>query len=246
MREDELRGLAQQSPWLVRALRVVRDSGLPDAWIGAGAIRDLVWGERYGDGFDPSSVRDVDVVFLDPTDLSRDNDDRATGRLVATWPEPPWEAKNQAAVHTWYSAKFGGAQVAPLHTIADAVATWPEYATAVAVRLDTHDRVTVCAPHGPDDLLDGVWRCNPTRVSPIAIAVIIEPFSTSHVTNSAPCPAGYGVVASRRRRCQGSAASASWRGLSLTSTRERVISRLKPPRRSRIHVGGARRRGRPG
>jgi hypothetical protein len=32
-----------------------------------------------------------------------------------------------------------------------------------------------------------------------------------------------------RRRCQGSAASASWRGLSLTSTRERVRSRLKPP-----------------
>ena len=62
-------------------------------------------------------------------------------------------------------------------------------------------------------------------------------------TSSAPCPAGYGVAASRRRRCQGSAASASWRGLSLTSTRERVRSRLKPPRRSRIHVGGARRRG---
>ena len=73
-----------------------------------------------------------------------------------------------------------------------------------------------------------------------------EPFPTSHVANSTPCPAGYGVAASRRRRCQGSAASASWRGLSLTSTRERVRSRLKPPRRSRIHVGGARRRGRPG
>jgi hypothetical protein len=30
------------------------------------------------------------------------------------------------------------------------------------------------------------------------------------------------------------------------STREGVRSRLKPPRRSRVHVGGARRRGRPG
>ncbi|MER7417602.1 nucleotidyltransferase family protein [Micromonospora peucetia] len=165
MREDELRDLVQRSSWLIRALAVVRDSGLPDAWIGAGAIRDLVWGERYGDGFDPS-VRDVDVVFLDPVDLSRDNDDRATERLVAAWPEPLWEAKNQAAVHTWYPGKFGGGAVAPLRTIADAVATWPEYATAVAVRLDADDHFVVCAPHGLDDLLDGVWRRNPTRVSP--------------------------------------------------------------------------------
>ncbi|MEH1026726.1 nucleotidyltransferase family protein [Micromonospora profundi] len=166
MREDELRDLVQRSPWLIRALGVVRDSGLPDAWIGAGAIRDLVWGERYGDGFDPSSVRDVDVVFLDVADLSRDNDDRATRRLVTAWPEPPWEAKNQAAVHTWYPAKFGGGPVTPLRTIADAVATWPEYATAVAIRLDAYDQIAVCAPHDLDDLLDGVWRRNPTRVSP--------------------------------------------------------------------------------
>ncbi|MFC0030090.1 nucleotidyltransferase family protein [Micromonospora chaiyaphumensis] len=123
MREDELRDLVQRSPWLVRALGVVRDCGLQDAWIGAGAIRDLVWGERYGDGFDPSSVRDVDAIFLDAAGLSRDNDDRATERLVAAWPEPPWEAKNQAAVHTWYPAKFGGGQVDPLRAIADTVAT---------------------------------------------------------------------------------------------------------------------------
>ncbi|MFD0782607.1 nucleotidyltransferase family protein [Micromonospora azadirachtae] len=166
MREDDLRDLVERSPWLLRALGAVRDSGLPDAWIGAGAIRDLVWGERYEDGFDPSLVRDVDVVFLDPADLSRDNDERATARLLAAWPEPPWEAKNQAAVHTWYPAKFGGGKVAPLRTIADAVATWPEYATALAVRLDAYGEIAVCAPYGLDDLLDGVWRRNPARVSP--------------------------------------------------------------------------------
>jgi len=161
-----LRDLVRASPWLVSALDVVRKSGLPDAWIGAGVLRDLVWGQRYGDGFDPQTVRDVDVVFFDPLDLSRDNDDRATARLREAWPEPPWEAKNQAAVHTWYPARFGGDQVPPLHGIAEAVATWPEYATAVAVRLGEQDRIDICAPYGLDDLLDGVWRRNPTRVSP--------------------------------------------------------------------------------
>ncbi|WP_431920164.1 nucleotidyltransferase family protein [Micromonospora wenchangensis] len=163
MREDELRDLLRGSGWLMRALGVVRDTGLPDAWIGAGVVRDLVWGERYGDGFDPSSVRDVDVVFLDPTDLTSANDDRATARLVTAWPQPQWEAKNQAAVHTWYPAKFGGDPVAPLRTITEAVATWPEYATAVAVRRHADDTIAVCAPYGLDDLLDGVWRHNPTR-----------------------------------------------------------------------------------
>ncbi|MFC3504144.1 nucleotidyltransferase family protein [Micromonospora krabiensis] len=36
----------------------------------------------------------------------------------------------------------------------------------MAVRLDTHDQITVCAPHGLNDLLDGVWRRNPSRASP--------------------------------------------------------------------------------
>ncbi|WP_327023094.1 hypothetical protein [Micromonospora sp. NBC_01739] len=40
-------------------------------------------------GFDPSSVGDIDVVFLDPADLTRDNDDPAAARLVATFPASP-------------------------------------------------------------------------------------------------------------------------------------------------------------
>ncbi|MDO3702131.1 nucleotidyltransferase family protein [Micromonospora sp. C28SCA-DRY-2] len=162
--ERELGELVRGSPWVLRALAVVRDSGLPDAWIGAGTLRDLVWGERYGDGFDPGAVRDVDVVFFDPGDLSRDNDHRATARLVAAWAEPPWEARNQAAVHTWYADTFGGDPIPPYRSVAEAVATWPEYATAVAVRLDATDRLEVCAPYGLADLLGGLWRHNPARV----------------------------------------------------------------------------------
>ncbi|WBB66803.1 nucleotidyltransferase family protein [Micromonospora sp. WMMD812] len=171
MRDDEreLCQLVDGSPWLTRALRVVRDSGLPDAWIGAGALRDLVWGQRYGAGFDPGAVRDVDVVFFDPSDLSREYDHRATARLVSAWAEPPWEARNQAAVHTWYAAKFGGDPIAPYRGVAEAVATWPEYATAVAVRLDATGRIEVCAPYGLGDLLGGVWRHNPARV-PVALS----------------------------------------------------------------------------
>lgn len=39
------------------------------------------------------------------------------------------------------------------------------YATAVVVQLDVHDQIVVCASHGLDDLLDGVWRRNPIWIS---------------------------------------------------------------------------------
>jgi hypothetical protein len=70
-------------------------------------------------------------------------------------PQVPWEARNQAGVHTWYAAKFGGSPAEPLTSVADAVATWPETATAVAVRLQADDTIDVCATCGMTDLLDG-------------------------------------------------------------------------------------------
>jgi hypothetical protein len=160
-----LRGIIGSSPWLMRVLATVRDATLPDAWVGAGAVRDLVWGQLYGRGFDPADVNDVDVAYFDADDLSRDRDDEATRRLRDAWPEVRWQARNQAAVHTWYAQKFGGDPVEPLRSVADAVATWPETATTVAVRLDQADHLAVCAPLGLTDLLAGVWRRNPRRVS---------------------------------------------------------------------------------
>jgi hypothetical protein len=54
--------------------------------------------------------------------------------------------------------------VEALTCIHDAIATWPETATAVAVRR-TPGGIDVCAPHGLADLLNGVWRRNPERVT---------------------------------------------------------------------------------
>jgi hypothetical protein len=163
--DDRLRRMIRSCAWLMRVLMTVRDVGLPNAWVGAGAVRDLVWGQLYGSGFDPGDVHDVDVVFFDPDDLSRDRDAQATRVLCDAWAQVPWQARNQAAVHTWYASKFGGDPVCPFSSVADAIATWPETATAVAVRLDPAGQIGVCAPLGLTDLLAGVWRRNPRRAS---------------------------------------------------------------------------------
>jgi uncharacterized protein len=149
----------------MRVLEIVHETRLPDAWVGAGVVRDVVWGAATS-GFDPADVADVDVAFFDPDDLSPERDARAQAELARQAPDVAWEATNQAAVHTWYASHFGGGEVEPLRSTADGVATWPETATAVALRLADDGRLEICAPYGLDDLLGIVWRPNWHRVSP--------------------------------------------------------------------------------
>jgi uncharacterized protein len=163
-RQGELKAVLEKSRWFMAALADAAAVSAPEWWIGAGVIRDLVWDEQFGEGLDLTKVRDVDLVFFDPTDLSPARDQEVEAALQARAPAVPWDAKNQAAVHLWYPDRFGLA-VGPIASISEAVATWPEFAACVAVTLSEHGDLQVLAPYGLDDLLDGVWRCNPKRVT---------------------------------------------------------------------------------
>ena len=144
-------------------LRAVRNVNPPEWAVGAGIIRDIIWDHLHS-RVKATAHRDVDVAYFDPTDLSRERDLTVTRDLEAALPGVPWEAKNQAAVHTWYESRFG-TTVEPLTSTYDAVGTWPETATCVAVRLAPDDRLVVFAPLGLSDLLHMTLRRNPRRVS---------------------------------------------------------------------------------
>ena len=130
---------------------------------GAGAVRNLVWDALHAHAA-PSPLADIDVAYFDATDLSPERDAALQKGLEAEAPGTPWEVTNQAGVHLWFEQHFGHA-VAPLHSLEDAVASWPEYATAVGLWLDADDRLHVIAPLGLDDLFGMVVRRNPARVS---------------------------------------------------------------------------------
>ncbi|WP_230939474.1 nucleotidyltransferase family protein [Burkholderia diffusa] len=53
----------------------------------------------------------------------------------------------------------------PFRSLEAAVASWPEYATAVGLTLLPDDSIKVTAPYGLDDLFAMVVRRNPVRVS---------------------------------------------------------------------------------
>lgn len=53
----------------------------------------------------------------------------------------------------------------PLKSLEAAVASWPEYATAVGLTLLPDDTIRVIAPYGLNDLFAMVVRRNPEQVS---------------------------------------------------------------------------------
>lgn len=162
-REEDLRSLALQAPWLMEGLRAARSLGLPSWCIGAGAVRNLVWDALHGRSGQPL-LADVDLVYFDADALQPEAEQALQQRLQATCPGLPWEVSNQARVHLWFEAHFGHA-VPPLASLEEAVSSWPEYATAVGLWLDERDEVHVIAPHGLEDLFGCVVRRNPLRVS---------------------------------------------------------------------------------
>jgi len=145
--------LLQADAARMRLLIAVRDLALPDAWIGAGFIRNAVWDERHGIAR-PLIVGDVDVILFDPARATAADDAAAEARLRLAHPATEWSVRNQARMH----ARNGDA---PYASAIDAMRFWPETATAVAARATADGDLEVAAPYGLDDLFDLMLRPTP-------------------------------------------------------------------------------------
>jgi uncharacterized protein len=169
---QELIRITHTTPWLMRALEAGASLGLRSWCIGAGAVRNAVWDRLHG-YTTPSILSDIDFAYFDADDLNKETEDQVQARLQAALPGVPWEATNQAAVHLWFEGHFGHS-VAPLTSLQEAVASWPEYATSVALSYTESQAIEVIAPHGLEDLFAMRVRRNPARVSPATYAQRIE------------------------------------------------------------------------
>jgi len=140
-----------QDPVGMKQLRAVRSLGLPDWCIAAGFVRNRVWDHLHGIE-PPTPLADIDVLYYDASDLSKVPEQAYEARLNALSPAP-WQVRNQARMHVWKNL--------PQHrSTAAAMTCWLETVTAVGIRLETDDSLTVVAPLGTDDLLG--LKCRPT------------------------------------------------------------------------------------
>src|SRR5262245_4961864 len=141
-----------QDPVGMEQLRAVRTLGLPDWCIAAGFVRNRVWDHLHGIAPARPPV-DIDMLYFDATDISKEREADYERRLQVLLPDAPWQVRNQARMHVWKD-------LPPHRDTADAMTYWLETVTAVGVRLEADDHLTVVAPLSADDLLG--LRCRPT------------------------------------------------------------------------------------
>jgi uncharacterized protein len=145
----------ERQPDMMRRLDVTESLALPDCWIGAGFVRNAVWDAMHGRI--PAPSNDIDVVYFDLRNASAARDVAIEATLNEAHPQAQWDVKNQARMH-----QRNG--VAPYLNIEDAIARWPETATAVAVRRRS-GRTELVAPHGIGDLVAIIARPTPAFVA---------------------------------------------------------------------------------
>jgi uncharacterized protein len=141
-------------------LRLAETLDLPDCWIGAGFVRNVIWDALHYRPWSPS-YGDIDVVYFDTDHLDPDHDTRIETRLKSSMPKTPWSVKNQARMH-------GANGDPPYADTPDALRHWPEACTAIAVR-SIASRVELLAPFGVSDLLSLIVAPTPAFVHKIGI-----------------------------------------------------------------------------
>jgi len=162
--EAQLTKILLASPLLERILKHTPENHLPHWHLCAGCLTQTVWNSLCGFEYD-RGIDDVDLIYFDPDDLSETSEATNASDITAMFPEIDihFDVKNEARVHIWYEARFGR-PIEPYRSIADAVATFPTTATAIAVR-PSPDRLEFIAPFGLEDLFAGDVRPNKALVT---------------------------------------------------------------------------------
>jgi uncharacterized protein len=107
---ERLAAIVRATPPLMQVLSVARRLCLPDWLVFSGAVYQPVLNHLTGRALD-YGIKDYDLGYFDGSDLSYEAEDAVIRRVRAAFDEPlrsMVEVRNQARVHLWFEAKFGG------------------------------------------------------------------------------------------------------------------------------------------
>lgn len=152
---NKIVNLIKQDPIRVEALSQVYKLNLPQCYIAAGFVRNVVW-DAIHSYKTPTVLNDVDVIYFDPTESSAQAFLEYESLLKARMPTLNWQVRNQAKMHERNGDK-------PYQSTIDAMRYWPEKETAVAIRQLQSNKYECVAAFGFDSLLKGCITFNPQR-----------------------------------------------------------------------------------
>lgn len=152
---DTIISLVCQDSLRLEALKHTRALDLPNGYIAAGFIRNLVW-DHFHDKTTPTPLNDIDVIYFNDDETNIDQCYEYESQLKAAMPEVNWQVRNQSLMHT----RNGDPKYL---SILDAMSYWPEKETAVAIRLLNDDTFECLSSFGLESLFQGKATCNPKR-----------------------------------------------------------------------------------
>ncbi|MDE2377587.1 nucleotidyltransferase family protein [Bradyrhizobium sp.] len=172
MTRDDFLALALQNPVNVAIADELLQLELPDAWLVSGCLVQSAWNALTGRTID-HGIADYDVFYFDP-DTSWEAEDAVIRTINERLSQlsVTVEARNQARVHLWYSAKHG-LPYPPLACSTEGIDRFLTQNTQIGIRRarDGYGGFEVYAPHGFDDVAGLVARPNPgPNFSPVSYA----------------------------------------------------------------------------
>lgn len=147
--------LIEKDPVRQQALKCLQVLNLPQGYLAAGFVRNLVW-DHLHQKTTPTSLNDVDVIYFDLDEADANNCFAYEKVLTESMPSLNWQVRNQAKMHL----RNGDA---PYTDVVDAMSYWPEKETAVAVRLAPDNALECVSAFGFDSLLALYITPNPKR-----------------------------------------------------------------------------------
>lgn len=147
--------LVKQDPLRVQALDCVKQLDLPQCYLAAGFVRNLVW-DHLHDKRILTPLNDIDVIYFDSDEVDDSRYLDLELHLSQIMPDVRWQVRNQARMHI-----RNGDQ--PYQDIVDAMSYWPEKETAVAIRKLSEHRYQCISAFGFESLFELDVTYNPKR-----------------------------------------------------------------------------------
>ncbi len=141
------------------ALECVRLLDLPQCYLAAGFVRNLIWDSLHQKS-EPTMLNDVDVIYFDSTESNPEAFQEYELRLKVMLPKLNWQVRNQALMHIRNNDK-------PYKSSLDAMSYWPEKETAIGIRKLSNGNLECISAFGYDSLFNLKITYNPKRLRSI-------------------------------------------------------------------------------
>lgn len=152
---NKLITLIQNDPLRLQALDCVYQLDIPNCYLAAGFVRNLVWDHLHHKR-KSTPLNDLDVIYFDKHERDANTYKNIESQLSYLMPELNWQVRNQAIMHNRNGDK-------PYTNLLDAMSYWPEKETAVAIKKLNNKEFKCISAFGFDSLFELTVTYNPKR-----------------------------------------------------------------------------------